>query len=122
MEIPVIQAANSLEPGEIPTQLDSAPPRVERPPIREEIREVDEEPSAADSDLGACSDEESFELSSSHATPVKNPRGQKSNKKQREERSYADILQDSQQSIKSMMNTRSKQGQDSKGATPSKSK
>ena len=122
MEIPDIQAANSLEPGEIPTQLDHAPPRMERPPIREEIREVGEEPSTAESDPGGFSDEEASESSTSHATPIKNPRGRKSKKKQREEKSYADVLQGSQKTLKSMMNTRSKIGQAPKGAAPSQSK
>ena len=122
MEIPITQAANSLEPGEIPSHPESVTPRAERPPIREEIREVHEEPSVAESDPKGSSDEGATESSSSHATPVKNPRGRKSKKKQREEKSYADVLQGSQKTLKSMMNTRSKIGQASKGAAPSQSK
>ena len=120
MEIPVTQAVNTLEPGEIPPHPDSAAPRAESTPIREEPREVGEEPSAADSDPGVFSYEEATD--SSHATPVKTTRGRKSKKKQREEKSYADVLQGSQKTLKSMMNTRSKIGQASKGATPFQSK
>ena len=120
VEMQDTQGATSLEPGEI--QPEPANPLVGSSPTRGDSREVEEDPLTIDSDPGGDTDEGSTESGSSHATPVKNPRGQKSNKKQREERSYADILQGSQQSIKSMMNTRSKQGQASKGAAPSKSK
>jgi hypothetical protein len=75
-----------------------------------------------DSDPGGDTDEGSTESESSHATPAKNPRGRKSNKKKREEFSYADIMQGSQKTLKGMMSTRSKQGQASKGVVPSKSK
>ena len=122
METPVTQDANSLEPGEIPSQPESVTPRAKSPPIREETREVDEEPSAAESDPRGFSDEGATESSSSHATPVNIQRGRKSKKKQREEKSYAYVLQDSQKTLKSMMNTRSKIAQASKGTAPSQSK
>jgi hypothetical protein len=106
------QGATSLEPGEI--QPEPANPLSGSSPTRGEAEE--------DSDPGGDTDEGSTESGSPHATPVKNPRGRKPNKKKREEFSYADILQGSQQTLKGMMNTRSKQGQASKGVVPSKSK
>ena len=67
-------------------------------------------------------DEESDEGDSScslPSIPFKNPRGQKSKKKQREEASYLEILEGSQKTLKGIMNTRSKKGSGpaSKGAT-----
>jgi hypothetical protein len=104
--------ATSLEPGEI--QPEPANPLSGNSPTHGEVEE--------DSNLGGDTDEGSSEFESLHATPVKNPRGRKPNKKKKEKFSYADILQGSQQTLKDMMNTRSKQGQASKGAVPSKSK
>jgi hypothetical protein len=103
------QGAIPLEPGEIHPEL--ANPLAGSSPIRGEEEE--------DSELGGDTDEGSTKSGSLHATPVKNPRGRKPNKKKREEISYADILQGSQKTLKGMMNTRSKQGQASKGGVPS---
>ena len=120
MEMQDNPGVNSLEPGEI--QLEPAIPLVRSSPIRGDSRDAEAEPSGMDSDPEGNSDEGSTDSRSSYATPIKKPRGRKSNKKQREERSYADILQGSQLTLKTMVNTRSKQGQPSKGVVPSKSK
>ena len=61
------------------------------------------------------------ESCNSQVTPVKVTLGRKTKKKQREEKTYLDILQGSQKTLKGMINTRStiKQGQAPKGATTS---
>ena len=109
-----------MEPEEI--QPEPAIPLVRSSPNRGDSRDAEAEPIAMDSDPGGDSDEGSTESGSSYATPIKKSRGWKSNKNIREERSYADILQGSQLTLKAMVNTRSKHGQPSKGAIPSKSK
>jgi hypothetical protein len=62
-----------------------------------------------------------METSSSQATPKKSTRGRKSKKKEREEKTYLDVLQGSQKTLKGIINTRNtrKQGQAPKGATTS---
>lgn len=59
------------------------------------------------------------ESDSSQITPIKSSRGRKSKKKLREEKTYRDVLQGSQKTLKGMMNTRSgrKHGSAPKGAT-----
>lgn len=59
------------------------------------------------SDSKGESQEKDSESDNSLATPIKTTRGRKSNKKQREEETYKDVLQGSQKTLKSMMNTRS---------------
>ena len=65
------------------------------------------------------SEERAYESDSSQVTPIKSARGRKSKKKQREEKTYLDVLQGSQKTLKGMMNTRSgrKHGTAPKGAT-----
>ena len=92
------QGATSLEPREI--QPEPANPLAGSSPTRGDSREAEEDPSAIDSDPGGDTDEGSTESGSLHATPVKKPRGRKSKKKQREEKSYADVLQGSQKHSK----------------------
>eukprot|EP00253_Pinus_taeda_P022199 PITA_22199 len=74
-------------------------------------------------DAGEESEERDSESDSSQITPIKLTRGWKSKKKQREEKTYLDILQGSQKTLKGMMNTRSgrKHNRAPKGATPSQS-
>jgi len=64
------------------------------------------------------SDDEYFDTSGSQITPKKSTRGRKSKKKEREEKTYLDVLQGSQKTLKGMVNTRStkKQGWAKKGA------
>ena len=76
------QGGNASEPGEI--QPEPAIPFVRSSPIRGDSRDAEAEPSAMDSDPGGDSDEGSTESGSSYATPIKKPRGRKSNKNQRE--------------------------------------
>ena len=102
------QGGNALEPGEI--QPEPAHPLVRSSSTCGDSREAEADPSAMDSDPGGDNDDGSSESGSSYATPIKKARGRKSNKKQREERSYADILQGSQLTLKAMVNTRSKHG------------
>ena len=73
------------------------------------------------SDSGEESEERDTESDGSQITPIKSARGRKSKKKQREEKTYLDILQGSQKTLKGMMNTRSgrKQSRAPKGATTS---
>eukprot|EP00253_Pinus_taeda_P001787 PITA_01787 len=60
--------------------------------------------------LASESDEDSEgrtdESDSSQVTPIKSSRGRKSKKKLREEKTYRDVLQGSQKTLKGMMNTR----------------
>lgn len=67
------------------------------------------------------SEERIYELDSSQVTPIKSIRGRKSKKKQREEKTYLDVLQGSHKTLKGMMNTRSrcKHGTAPKEATTS---
>ena len=73
------------------------------------------------SDSGEESKERYTESDGSQITPIKSARGRKSKKKQREEKTYLDVLQGSQKTLKGMMNTRSerKQSKAPKGATTS---
>ena len=52
-------------------------------------------------------EERDSETDNSQVTPIKTTRGWKSKKKQREEKTYQDVLQGSQKTLKGMMNTRS---------------
>ena len=84
------------------------------------IASQEEDPTNIDSDQGGFSDEYASESSSPHATPLKTSRGRKSKKKHREEKSFKDVAKGSQKTLPHMIGTRSKQGQPSKGASPSK--
>lgn len=53
------------------------------------------------------SEERDSETDNPLVTPIKTTRGRKSKKKQREEKTYIDVLQGSQKTLKGMMNTRS---------------
>lgn len=72
------------------------------------------------SDSEGDSEERDSESDNSLATPIKMTRGWKSKKKQREEETYKDVLQGSQKTLKSMMNTRSgrKSNKAPMGASP----
>lgn len=61
------------------------------------------------------------ESDSSQVIAIKLATGRKSKKKRREEKTYLDVLQGSQKTLKGMMNTKSrrKHGQAPKGATTS---
>eukprot|EP00253_Pinus_taeda_P020733 PITA_20733 len=69
--------------------------------------EGNEEHISLASDSEGDSEERDSESDNSLATPIKTTRGRKSKKKQREEETYKDVLQGSQKTLKSMMNTRS---------------
>jgi hypothetical protein len=107
----VIEESQEKEPEKI----------IDQPPSKEakKEKEVEEEHISLDSDLGGLEDR-GTESSSSQATPIKPTRGWKSKKKEREEKTYRDVLQGSQQTLKGMINTRStkKKGSTPKGATP----
>ena len=73
------------------------------------------------SDSGGESEERDTDSDGSQITPIKSARGRKSKKKQREEKTYLDVLQGSQKTLKGMMNTRSgrKQNRAPRGVTTS---
>ena len=102
-----------------PVLIEITPPHV---PMGEpsKIASQEEDPSNIDSDQGGFSDEYASESSSPHATPLKTSSGRKSKKKHREEKSFRDVAKGSQKTLPNMISTRSKQGQPSKGASPSK--
>ena len=102
-----------------PVLTEIIPPQV---PMGElsKIASQEEDPTNIDSDQGGFSDEYASESSNPHATPLKTSRGRKSKKKHREERSFRDVAKGSQKTLPHMIDTRSKQGQPSKGASPYK--
>lgn len=57
------------------------------------------------SDFEGESEERDSDTDNSQVTPIKMTRGRKSKKKQREEKTYLDVLQGSQKTLKGMMNT-----------------
>ena len=85
-------------------------------------KEENEDLLLLETDPGEESDEGSSS-SSLHTIPIKNPRGRKSKKKQREEATYLAVLEGSQKTLKGIMHTRSKKGAvpASKGANPTQS-
>ena len=121
-------SVDPIGPGEVPLQLvpDLSPVITEDipPPIPTgEISRIitqEEDPSNIDSDQGGFSDEYASESSSPHATPVKSSRGRKFKKKHRKEKSFRDVAKGSQKTLPNMISTRYKQGQPSKGASPTK--
>ena len=130
------EAGDPLEPGEIPnrdSEKDPLPNLETEPPLsadpkgtpaynidQAKSKGLDEDPSNMDSDLGRYSDEGATECSSSHATPIHPTRGRKSKKKHREEKALRAITKGTQKTLTTIMSTRSKQGQASKGASPPK--
>ena len=84
-------------------------------------KEVEEYHISLGSDSGGDSEDRGTKSGSSQVTPIKVTLSRKTKKKQREEKTYLDILQGSQKTLKGMINTRStiKQGQAPKGATTS---
>jgi len=68
---------------------------------------------------GGNLDGRATETRSSHETPKRPSRGRKPEKKKREEKSYRDVVQGSQQTIPEMISTRTtrKQGKAPKGDT-----
>lgn len=125
---PILQEGEALEPREIPPpgNVEVSPPcfnevlPATEPKTLAKSIDPDEEPSNLDSDPGGDSDDGALESNSSHATPIQTTRGRKSKKKKHDETSYRDILKGSHKTLKAMMNTRSKQGQASIGATSPK--
>ena len=71
------------------------------------------------SESGADLDGEATETSNSHRTPKRPSRGRKPKKNKREDKSYRDVVQGSQQTIPEMISTRTtrKQGKALKEAT-----
>ena len=128
------EAGDPLEPGKIPNQDNEKSPRPNletEPPLstdpkgtpaydtdQAKSKDLDEDLSNLDSDLGGYSDEGATESSNSHATPIQPTRGSKSKKKHREEKALRDITKGTQKTLSTMMSTRSKQGQASKGDSP----
>jgi hypothetical protein len=84
-------------------------------------KETEEEHFSLASESEEDSDEEESSTRSSQITPKKATRGRKSKKKEREEKTYLDVLQGSQKTLKGMVNTRNtrKQGRALKGANAS---
>ena len=109
------QVADPLEPGEIPQSDPRVSTAVETfgPSI-----ETNQDPLLPETDPGEEFDEGDSSRSLP-AAPIKNPRGRKSKKKQREEATYLVVLEGSQKTLKGIMNTRSKKGRASasKGAS-----
>ena len=98
----------TTEPGSLPEPEDT-----EEPSKMQEGHVILSSESGEDSDGGAT------ETRNSHGTPKRPQRGRKLEKEKREENSYRDIVQGSQQTIPEMISTRStrKQGKALKGAT-----
>jgi hypothetical protein len=97
----------------------TADPEAPEGPTKE--KDTDEEHISLASESEEESDDEDSGTSSSQITPKKSTRGRKSKKKEREEKTYLDVLQGSQKTLKGMVNTRNtkKQGRAQKGATAS---
>ena len=92
------------------------------PPVEDQReKEAEEDHISLGSESGGDSEDGGTESGNSQVTPIKVTLGRKTKKKQREEKTYLDILQGSQKTLKGMINTRStiKQGQAPKGATTS---
>jgi len=98
------------------------PGKTSDPPLPKEVvkeKVTEEENISLGTDSVGGLEDEGTESSSSQATLIKITRGRKSKKKEREEKTYLDVLQGSQQTLKGMINTRStkKKGSAPKGAT-----
>ena len=96
------QIADQLEPGEITQHLMGAEAPGSPKETNEELLLLESDP-GEETDEGASS-------SSLHTIPIKNPRGRKSKKKQREEATHLAVLEGSQKTLKGIMHTRSKKG------------
>ena len=95
--------------------------------LHEEIakeKDAEEEHIILGSKLEGVSEDGLTESSSSQVTPIKTKRGRKTKKKETEEKTYLDVLQGSQHTLKGMISTRSTKnlGSAPKGATSSQGK
>ena len=110
------QAADPLEPGEIPhfDLVVSAAVGTSDP-----SKDTNEDPLLLEMDPGEDTDD-GASSSSLHAVPFKNPRGRKSKKKKREEATYLDILEGSQKTLKGIIipDLRKEWHRPQKGPTP----
>ena len=98
-----------MEPREIPHSIPRVSPEADN---SGPSKESSVDPYQLESEPGEESDE-GDSSSSLQEIPIKNPRGQKSKKKMREEATYLAVLEGSQKTLKGIMNTISK-----KGSTP----
>ena len=92
------------------------------PPVEDQReKEAEEDHISLGSESGGDSEDGGTKSGNSQITPVKVTLDRKTKKKQREQKTYLDILQGSQKTLKGMINSRStiKQGQAPKGATTS---